>query len=87
MSPLPEAECMPAFIIKPRFILVTHMDDLRWYITSNQKGEMFIQNLNRIVSKPNVTPWQTLCCTTDYISVDFMFQENFPTHTQVEPPA
>ena len=28
------------------------MDDLGWYITSNQQGKMFVQNLNRIVRKP-----------------------------------
>ena len=26
-----EAESMPAMIIKPRFILVMHIDELRWY--------------------------------------------------------
>ena len=40
---------MPTLIAKPRFILVTHSDDLGWHITSNQQGKMFIQNLNRIV--------------------------------------
>ena len=51
-----EAKSMPALIIKPRLILVTRMDDLGWYITSNQQGQMFVQNLNRIVRKPNFTP-------------------------------
>ena len=69
--------------IKPRLILVTHMDDLGWYITSNQHWQMFVQNLNRIVSKPNVVPGQILYCTTGSISVDLMFQENFHTNTQV----
>ena len=36
MSLLLEAKSMPALIIKPRLILVTHTDDLGWYITSNQ---------------------------------------------------
>ena len=54
ISLLLEAKSMPALIIKPRLNLVTHMDDLGWYITSNQQEEMFVQNLNRIVSKPNV---------------------------------
>ena len=67
------AKSMPALIIKPRFILVTHTDDLGWYIT----------NLNMIVRKKNVTPRQFLYCTTDSIPIDLMFQENFPTHTQV----
>ena len=58
MSLLLEAKSMPALIIKPRFILVMHTDDLGWYITSNQQGKMFVQNLNRIVRKPNVTPRQ-----------------------------
>ena len=48
MSLLLEAKSMPALIIKPRFILVTHKDDLGSYITSNQQGKMFVQNLNRI---------------------------------------
>ena len=58
MSLLLEAKSMPALIIKPRFILVRHTDDLGWYITSNQHGKVFVQNLNRIVRKPNVTPRQ-----------------------------
>ena len=74
---------MLVLIMKPRLILVTHMDELGWYIMSNQQGQMFIQNLNRIVSKPNVMPGQILYCTTDCIPVELMFQENFPTNTQV----
>ena len=58
MSLLLEAKNIPALIIKARFILVTHTDDLGWYITFNQQGKMFFQNLNRIVRKPNVTPRQ-----------------------------
>ena len=83
MSLLLEAKSMTALIIKPWLILVTYTDDLGWYITSNQQGKMFVQNLNRIVRKPNVTPRQFPYCTTDSISIDFMFQKNFPTHTQV----
>ena len=81
MSLLLEAKSMPA-LIKPRFILVTHTDDLGWYKTFNQQGKMS-ENLNRIVRKPNVTPRQFPNCITDSISIDLMFQENFPTHTQV----
>ena len=83
MSLLLEAKSMPALIIKPTLILVTHTYDLGWNITSNQQGEMFVQNLNRNVSKPNVTSGQIPYCTTDCIPVDLMFEENFPTHTQV----
>ena len=83
MSLLLEAKSMPALIIKPRFTLVTHMDDLGWYITSNEQRKMLVQNLNRIVRKPNVTPRQFPYCTTDSILIDLMFQENLPTHTQV----
>ena len=83
MSLLLEAKSMPALIIKPMFILVMHTDDLGWYITSNQQGKMFVQNLNRIVRKPNLTLWQFPYCTTDSIPIDLMFQENFLTHTQV----
>ena len=75
MSLLVEAKSMPALIIKTRFILVTHPDDLGWYITSNQQGKMFVQNLDRIVRKPNVMPRQFLYCTTDSIPIDLMFQE------------
>ena len=60
MSLLLEAKSMPAFFIKPRLILVMHMDDLGFNVTSNCQGQMFIQNLNRIVSKPNVMPGQIL---------------------------
>ena len=80
MSLLLEAKSMPALIIKLRSILVTHTDDLGWYITSNQQGKMFIQHLNRIARKSNVTPRQFSYCTADSILIDLMFQENFPTH-------
>ena len=86
MSLLLEAKSMPALIIKLRFILATHTDDLGWDIMNifpNQQGKMFIQNLNRIVRKPNVAPRQFPYTTTDSIPIDLMFQENFPTHTQV----
>ena len=83
ISLLLEAKSKPPLIIKLRFILVTHMDDLVWYITSNQQGKVFVQNLNRIVRKPNVTPKQFPYCTTVTILIDVMFQGNFPTHTQV----
>ena len=81
MGLLLEVKSMPALIIKPTFILVTHTIDLGWYITSNQQGKMFVQNLNRVVRKPNVTPRQFPYCATDSIPIDLMFQENFPTFT------
>ena len=37
MSLLLEAKTMPALIIKLRYILVTHTDDLGWYIRSNSR--------------------------------------------------
>ena len=83
MSFLLEAKSMPALIIKLMLILVSHTDDLGWYKTSNQQGKMFIQNLNRIVRKPNVMARQLPYCTTNSIPIDLMFQEYFPTHTQV----
>ena len=83
MSLLLEAKSTPEFIIKPRFILVAHTDDLSWYITSNQQGQMFVLNLNGIVSKPIATPGQILYCTTDSIPIDLMFQGNCPAITQV----
>ena len=64
MSLLLEAKSMPALIIKPILILVTHTDDLGWNISSNLQGQMFVQTLNRIVSKSNVTPGQILFCYT-----------------------
>ena len=76
MSLLLKAKSMPALIIKPRLRLLTYTDDLGWYITSNQQGQMLVQNLNRIVGKPNVTPWQSVYCNTHCISVVLMFQEN-----------
>ena len=83
ISFLLETKSMPALIIKPRLILDMHTDDRGWYVTSNQQGQMFVQNLNRIVSKPNVTSLQILYYITDSIPVGLMFQENFPTITQV----
>ena len=73
MSLLLEAKSMPALIIKIRFILVMHMDDSGWYITSNQQRKMFVQNLNRIVRKPNVTLRQFPYYCTDSIPIDLMF--------------
>ena len=51
MSFLLETKSMPALIIKLRLMLVMHTDDLGWYMISNQQGQMFVQNLNSIVSK------------------------------------
>ena len=56
MSLLLEVKSTPELIVKPRFILVTHTDDLGRYITRNQQGQMLVQNLNMIVSRPNITP-------------------------------
>ena len=49
-----EAKSTPAFIIKPRLILVVHTDDIGWHLTSNLQEQIFVQDLNKIVSKPNV---------------------------------
>ena len=72
MSLLVEAKSKPASIIKQQSLLRTRMI-FCWYITSNQQEQMLIQNLNRIVSKPNVTPEQILYCTADCIPIDLMF--------------
>ena len=72
MSILLEAKSMPALIIKPRFILVTHTDDFGCYITSNQQGRMFVPDLNTIVRKPNITPRQFQYCTTDSIPINIL---------------
>ena len=82
ISLLLEAKSMPAFIIKPRLILVSYTDDLCWYITSNQQGKMFVQTSTGL-SEDQVTPRQFPNCTTDSSPIDLMFQENFITHTQV----
>ena len=79
-----EAKSMPPLIIKPRLILVAHTNDLGWNKTSNQQQQMLIQNLNRIVSILNVAPGWILHCTTNRIQINLMFQENFPTNTQVQ---
>ena len=63
--------------------LVAHTDDHGWNKTSNQQQRMLIQNLNRIVSRPNVTPGHMLYRTTNCIPIDFMVKENFPTYTHV----
>ena len=45
---------------------LVHSDDLGWYITFNQQGQMLVQNLSRIVSRPNLTKQgQILYCTTN----------------------
>ena len=83
MSLLMEVDNTSALIIEPRLILVTCTDDLGGYLTSNQQGKMLVQNLHRIIRRPNVTPGQIPHCTTDCIPINLMFLENFPTNTQV----
>ena len=58
-----------------RFILVTHTDDLGWYITSNQQGKMFFQNLNRIVRKPNDLLSLIVKITQNTVIVNVYLQE------------
>ena len=82
-GPLLEAESMPALIIKPWLIHGADKDDHCWNIMSNQQRQMFVQYLNRIVSKPNVIHGQILYCKTDCIPINFKFQENFPTNSHV----
>ena len=81
---------MPALIIKPRLILVAHMDYC-WH-TSNQQRHMVIKWASETDAhlKPqqdcqwaNVMPGQITYCTTDCIPVDLMFRDNFPTNPQV----
>ena len=71
MSLLLEVESISGLIIEPRLILVTYTDDLGGYITSNQQGKILVQNLDRIVRRPKVTPGQIPHCTTDCIPIDF----------------
>ena len=77
MSLLLEVESTSALIIEPRLILVTHTDDLGGYITSNQQGKMLLQNLHRIVRRPNVTPGQIPNCTTDLSQLTWCFRKTF----------
>ena len=76
-----------ALIIKPRFVLAVHMDDLGWFITSNQQGQMRVRNPNTVVGRPNVMPGWILYCTTNWITIKLVFQENFPSNTSFEQPA
>ena len=58
-----EAKIAPALIIKPRFILVAHMDDFGFLIMSNQQQQMLIQNHNMTVCRLNVpVSIQGRCC-------------------------
>ena len=82
MSLLLEIKSALALIVRLRFILFVHTDDLSRCITSNQQGQMLIQNFDRIVSRPNVTPRQALQYTTNSIPINLVFQENFPINTQ-----
>ena len=81
MSFLLQVESTSALIIETRLILVTYMDDLGGYITSNQQEKMPVQNLHRIVRRPKDTPGQIPHCTTDCILINLVFQENFPNNT------
>ena len=82
-----EAKSMPSLIIKPRLILVTYTHDLGWFIMSNQQGLMFVQNLNRIFSKPNITLGQIPHSTTDSIPIDFDISGKlYYSYTSLEPP-
>ena len=77
MSLLLKVESSPALVVKPRFILIAHTDDLGRYITSNQQGQVLIQNLNRIVSRPNVTPRQILQSTPTVFQLTWCFKKTF----------
>ena len=46
-----------------------------------QSTKMFVQNLNRIVRKPNFMQGQILYCTAQSIPIALKFQQNFPTNT------
>ena len=83
MSLLVEVKSMPALMIKPRLTFFADKDALGWSETSNQQQQMLVQNLNRIVSRPNVTPGQILNFPVNSIPIDWIFKENFPTNTQV----
>ena len=83
MNLLLGAKSMPALIIKPRFILVAHTDDIDWNKTSNKQQQMLVQILYRIVSRPHASYHMILYCTTNGIKIDLMFKENFSTDAHV----
>ena len=59
MSLMFEVESTSVLIIEPRLILVKHTVDLGRLganITPKQQGKMIVQNLHRIVRRPNVKP-------------------------------
>ena len=79
---------MPAVISKQRLILVTHME-----VSNKEVGTMFQlamktfhsrKNLNRIASKPVVSPKEDTYFQQSVFQLTHVFQENFPTNTQVQ---
>ena len=88
ISILFEAESTPALIIKPRIILVMHICTTQFSVTLvgtlrlTSREQMVIQNINKIVSRPNVLPGQIQYCATYCIPINLMFQENVSTNTQ-----
>ena len=78
-----EAESTPELIVKPRLILVVHLDDLNWYTTSNQLGQMFIQNLNRIFSKAKCYSMADLVLHHRLFQLTWCFMEAFLLWPQV----
>ena len=83
MSLLLEPKNMPALNIEPN-ISTCCAHGWPWLVHQFKKqGQMFVQNLNRIVRNPNVTPGLILYCTTDCIIIHLLFLENFPTNTEV----
>ena len=86
MSLLLAVRSMPALVIKPMFIRVAHMDDFGWYLKQNQQGQMLVQNLHKIVSRPNVTPGQILHCITRGVAINFVFLEMCQNNTRLEQP-
>ena len=82
MSLALEAKNMPAVIIKIKFLLVQHTDDLDWYITINQQEQMLVQHLDRIVRRQNVTSLQILWKTTNCILIFLIFKIIFMTNTK-----
>ena len=77
MSLLLEVESTSALIIEPRLILVTYTNDLGGYITSNQQGKMLVQNLQRIVRRPNVTPGQIRIAPQTVFQLTWCFRKTF----------
>ena len=72
---------MLALIIKPRLILVSHTDDLGWYITSHQQGkdvrQELLHSINNDLLKNKIRNNEKLNKKIVYIKNDIKFNETY----------